>query len=113
MPLTIQPESPPLRVDDAGAIRVGKTRVLLDLVVAAFREGATPEEIVQMYDSLALADVYGVIAYYLTHQQDVDAYIAQRTREAQELRVKVDESQRHLPNIRARLLAARDKKRAS
>ena len=43
MPLTIQPEAPPLRVDESGAVRVGNTRVLFVLVVQAFQNGATPE----------------------------------------------------------------------
>ena len=40
MPLTIHPDTPPLRIDDAGAVRVGKTRVLFVLVVRAFQDGA-------------------------------------------------------------------------
>ncbi|GIL11330.1 MAG: hypothetical protein BroJett038_00500 [Chloroflexota bacterium] len=48
----------PLQTDESGTIRVGGTRVLLDLVIFAFRQGATPETIVEQYPSLALADVY-------------------------------------------------------
>jgi len=48
---------PPLRVEPSGAIRVGQTRVLLELVLRAFQNGATPEIIVQRYPSLRLADV--------------------------------------------------------
>lgn len=113
MALNIFLDAVPLNVDESGTVRVGTTRVLLELVVKSFREGATPEEIVQMYDSLRLADVYAVIAYYLMHQRDVDEYIAQRTREANELRKQVEVSQQHLPDIRARLLAARARKQAS
>jgi uncharacterized protein (DUF433 family) len=51
----------PLEVDQDGTVRVGKTRVTLDTVIAAFTEGATAEEIVQQYPSLQLADVYHVI----------------------------------------------------
>jgi uncharacterized protein (DUF433 family) len=68
----------PLRTDAAGVLRVGKTRVSLDSVIAAFNEDATPEEIVQQYDVLALADVYTVIAYYLEYQSEIDAYLAKR-----------------------------------
>ncbi len=31
--LTLHAESPPLRMDEGGSVRVGKTRVSLDLVV--------------------------------------------------------------------------------
>lgn len=59
-----QVETLPLEMDAHGVIRVGKTRVTLDTVVAAFDEGATAEEIVQQYPTLLLADVYSVIGYY-------------------------------------------------
>src|SRR5205085_1624888 len=51
-----------------GEVRIGTTRVLLPLVIEAFRDGTSPEGIVQMYSSLQLADVHAVIAYYLRHQ---------------------------------------------
>src|SRR4051812_44227441 len=107
MTLTIQVEAPPLRVDEAGAVRVGKTRVLLVLVIHAFQDGATPEEIVQMYDSLSLAEVYAVIAYYLRHRDEVEAYLAEYERQAAEVRKRVETAQKDLPDIRQRLLAER------
>lgn len=54
---------------------VGGTRVTLDTLVAAFDAGATAEEIAQQYPSVALADVYAVIAYYLLHQPEIQAYL--------------------------------------
>ena len=65
--LTFKPIPVPLREDEHGAIRAGDTRVLLDLVIQEFRNGATPEAIVESYDALTLADVYAVITYYLRH----------------------------------------------
>jgi uncharacterized protein (DUF433 family) len=56
-----QAEAPPLREDESGALRVGNSRVLLELVIQAFQDGATPETIVQRYPTLALADAYAVI----------------------------------------------------
>jgi uncharacterized protein DUF433 len=47
-------------------------------MVAAFDAGATAEEIAQQYPSVALADVYSVITYYLRHQFDVYAYLQKR-----------------------------------
>jgi uncharacterized protein (DUF433 family) len=77
---TVQAEAPPLREDSAGALRVGDSRVLLELVVRAFQDGATPETIVQRYATLALADVYAVIAYYLRHRTEIEEYLAPRER---------------------------------
>ena len=52
MSLMVMPEPVPLAADRDGVMRVGGTRVTLDTVVAAFREGATAEEITQQYPSL-------------------------------------------------------------
>jgi hypothetical protein len=42
----LRTEAPPLSLDESGAVRVGKTRVLLMLVIQEFQWGATPEDIV-------------------------------------------------------------------
>jgi uncharacterized protein (DUF433 family) len=68
----------PLRTDARGAIRVGNTRVLLELVVHAYHLGETPEGIVESYPSLTIADVYAVIGYYLLNRQAIDNYVRQR-----------------------------------
>jgi uncharacterized protein (DUF433 family) len=62
-------------VDEYGVIRVGKTRVMLDSVVAAFQQGQSAETIQQQFPSLTLEQIYGAIAYYLGHQDEVDAYL--------------------------------------
>src|SRR5438874_104563 len=107
MPFAAQPEAPPLREDASGALRVGDSRVLLELVVRAFQDGATPEAIVQRYSSLALPDVYAVIAYYLRHRREIDDYVAGRERIAEEVRQRLESQQGDLSEIRARLLAQR------
>ena len=56
-------------------VLVGKTRVTLDTVVAAFLAGATAEKIVEQYPSLQLADVYSVIGYYFQRKTEVDTYL--------------------------------------
>ena len=66
---TIEPVTVPLREDPPGVFRVGDTRVLLEVVVQAFRCGATPETIVQPYDTLSLPGVYAVLADCLTHRE--------------------------------------------
>jgi uncharacterized protein (DUF433 family) len=43
------------------------TRVILDLIVTAFRAGATAEKIAQKFPTVALPDVYQIIAHYLNH----------------------------------------------
>jgi hypothetical protein len=58
MALTIAHKAVPVQAAEEGVVRVGGTRVTLDVVVAAFEEGATAEEIAQQYPSLRLADIY-------------------------------------------------------
>ena len=105
MTTTFEPLAVPLREDALGAIRVGGTRVLLDLVIQEFRNGATPEEIVESYDALDLADVYAVISYYLRHPAAIDAYLTRREQEAKAVREMIEASQPPRPNLRAAIMA--------
>jgi uncharacterized protein (DUF433 family) len=107
MAFTAQAAAPPLREDVAGALRVGDSRVLLELIIRAFQDGATPETIVQRYSTLALADVYAVIAYYLHHRSDVEEYMIRREQRAEEVRRSLESQQGDLSEIRARLLSKR------
>jgi uncharacterized protein (DUF433 family) len=81
---------PPLRVDEVGAVRVGKSRVSFDLVVEQYENGMTPEDMVRAYDTLELADVHAVIAFYLRHKNEVRAYLKRREGEAETLRAKIE-----------------------
>ncbi len=75
---TLEPVTVPLQSDSSGALRIADTRVLLELIVRAFRAGATPEEIVQAYDTLRLPDVYAVLAWCLNNEMAVADYMAER-----------------------------------
>jgi uncharacterized protein (DUF433 family) len=101
LPLDASP--PPLRVVEGGAVRVGKSRVSLDLVVEEYENGMTPEDMVRAYDTLKVADVYAVIAYYLRHREQVQAYMKRRDEEIQALRAKIEAE--HPPISREGLLA--------
>lgn len=103
--LPLRAELPPLRVDDGGVVRVGRTRVSLDVVVEQYENGMTPEDLVRAYDTLALADVYAVVAYYLRHRAEVKAYLTRRAEEAAALRARIEAER---PRVgRAELLARR------
>jgi uncharacterized protein (DUF433 family) len=77
-------------VDEGDVIRVGNSRVSLDLVVEQYENGMTPEDMVRAYDTLELADVHSAIAYFLRHRAEVRAYLKQRREQAEELRAKVE-----------------------
>jgi hypothetical protein len=74
-------------------------------LVHRFRNGASPEGIVESYDALSLADVYAVISYYLLHPEPIDAYLLRRESEAKAVREKIEASQPPRPNLRAVLIA--------
>jgi uncharacterized protein (DUF433 family) len=88
--LPFHADPPPLRVDEGGAVRVGKSRISLDLVVEQYENGMTPEDIVRVYDTLVLADVHDVIAYYLRHRDAVRAYLRRREADSKALRAKIE-----------------------
>ena len=104
MNLSLQTKSVPLTINEHGVIRVGSTRVSLDTVIFAFKQGATPEEIVADYSSLDLADVYSVVTYYLQNQTEVEGYL--KAREVQRADVR-REMEIRFPQagLRERLLA--------
>ncbi len=91
---------------EAGVLRIGDSRVSLDTVIIAFSQGATPEQIVEDYDSLELAEVYAVISYYLQNRDEVEDYLAGRKVERGKLRRQI-ESRSNPQGIREKLLARR------
>lgn len=84
MTLTVSPEKAPLRMNADGVALIGQTRVRLESVVVAFRQGDSPEQIADSFDVLTLAEVYGVIAYYLKHREEVNGYLAQQAAAAED-----------------------------
>jgi uncharacterized protein (DUF433 family) len=107
MTVALQAETPPIREDESGALRIGASKVLLDVVLHEYNAGAAPEQIVQSFPSVTLADVYFVIAYYLRHRAQMDAYLGRRQQEAAELRKVIEAEQPPAEGTRARLLARR------
>jgi uncharacterized protein (DUF433 family) len=101
-PLTL---SVPLREEPPGVLRVGKSRVLLELVVHAYQQGASPQEIVRMYDTLDLGDVFAVLAYYLANPAAIEEYLRKCDEEAEAIRREIEAAQPDRPNLKAELLA--------
>src|SRR5438034_11032779 len=103
---TLTPKAPPLRLDDEGVLRVGGTRVTLDTIIGAFKDGADADEIARQYDAVQRADVYAAIAYYLANQEEVEAYLRRREQQAEVVRQEV-EARSPQAGIRERVLAPR------
>jgi uncharacterized protein (DUF433 family) len=57
---------------------ISESRVSLESVISAFLEGLSPETIAaECFPVLSLEQVYGAITYYLSHRQEIDAYLRQ------------------------------------
>jgi uncharacterized protein (DUF433 family) len=61
--------------DEHGVYRVGESRVSIDSLVFAFKQGHSAETIQQQYPALQLADVYAAIAFYLRNRNEVEQYL--------------------------------------
>ena len=109
MALPVAADPLPFILDADGVARVGGTRVTLDTVVRAFKRGGAPDEILAAYDSLRPADVYAVIAYYLRHEAEVEAYLTEREERAKAVRATI-EATTNRQEIRARLRARQAKR---
>lgn len=80
----------PLRLDEDGAVRIAQTRVLLEMLIEAYQQGYSAEEISLQYDAVSLADVYATIAYYLAHTAEVEAYLQAVRQAGIELRQRIE-----------------------
>ena len=96
-----------LTVTADGTIRVGDSQVSLESVLHHFNLGAAPEEISQMFPSVQLADVYAVIAYYLSHRDLVENYLRQQEVDGDRVQAEIESQpgyQTAMREMRDRLL---------
>lgn len=102
----LAPIAPPIREDSGGVLRVGRTRVSLDSVLAAYNEGAGADEIVVRFPSLTLGEIRAVLGFYHQKREELDGYLMRA--EAEEDRLQ-EETELRFPKgeIRERILARR------
>jgi uncharacterized protein (DUF433 family) len=112
MDLQIEAETPPLERWKDGSIRIAGTRLLLETIVISYKQGDSAEEIAHNFPSASVQNVYAVIAYYLRHRDDVEAYLAEQTRRGEEVRREIEAQFPPDPGLKARLLARREKMEA-
>lgn len=105
-PLT---ESIPIHQDEQGQLRVGESRILLDLVIYAYHQGNTPETIIDNYPTLTLDDVYFALGYYLRHRDQIDMYLSEQ--EAEIERLRQHDLIHHPPKLTREILLERLKQR--
>jgi uncharacterized protein (DUF433 family) len=88
-----------------GVYYIRATRITLDSIVYAFREGCSAEAIREDFEGISLAQVYGAIGFYLDHQPELDVYLALRGAEWAELE---RQGKPVSPDLRARIERARE-----
>ena len=104
-------ETIPLTVDQDGVVRVGGTRVSLLSVLTAFQNGASAEVIGEKFPALDLPDIYAVITFYLRHQGEVDAHLAEERAHDEQIAKEVA-AEFPSSGLRERLLRRWEKRRS-
>lgn len=80
------------------------SRVSLESVIYEFRDGASPESILDDFPNLSLELVYGAITFYLANRSEIEAYLV----ETEKLWEEARKNQAPLPPaLRERLERAR------
>ena len=75
-----------LSQNEDGTLRLHGSRVTLDTLIGAYLRGDTPGQIHEGFPSIAVVEIQKVIEWYLANRCDVDAYLEDRTAEAETMR---------------------------
>lgn len=77
-------ETIPLEIDALGRYRIAGTRIGLEVILNAYRQGKTAEQIAEDFSRLTLATVYQILGYCLSHPVEIDAYLRRIDEEEQQ-----------------------------
>ena len=96
---------------ERGEIRLTGHRIGLYSVINLYREGFSAEMLAEEYDTLPLALIHHIIAFYLDNKSEVDAYVDAHAAELERM------EREHVPGpgvvkIRERLAAREASQRA-
>jgi uncharacterized protein (DUF433 family) len=89
-----------IAIDSKGVARVAGSRSRVSQIVVDHRQ-MSPEEIVEQYPHLTLADVYAALAYYYDHRELIDSEIEEGKRIVEEFRPRL-ENQELMAKLRER-----------
>ena len=88
----------------SGGYYLTGSRVSLESLIWLFREGASPETLVDEFPTLSLEQVYGAITFYLANRAEIESYLEVAEKQWEEVRSR----QAPLPPaLRERLARAR------
>lgn len=69
-----------------GRIRIDGTRITVGRIAALYKQGQTPEEMVQTYPHLSLGQVYAALAYYHANRAEIESELAAAEAQYDELK---------------------------
>ncbi len=88
-----------------GSVRIVGTRVHLYLILHHFKQGASAEEINERFPAVSLEKAHSVIAYYKSHQAELDAYLQKGDEEEAAFMKRLEAD----PNYQAERVAIRER----
>ena len=59
-----------------GRTRIDGTRITVHRIATLYKQGQSPEETVQTYPQLSLAQVYSALAYYHANRDEVESELS-------------------------------------
>ena len=83
----------PLRMAEGGSIRIGTSRISLEIFMAYYFQGMNAEQLADRFETLDPEHIHYVIGYYLQNKEAVEAYLHQSEVEAQEIQAKIEAMQ--------------------
>lgn len=93
-----------IEIDDKHVAWIADTRVkVIEIALDKLAHGSSAEEIHFQHPHLSMAQIHAALAYYYDHQEELDAEIFRRLREADELAARNIDSplQQKLRRLRA------------
>jgi uncharacterized protein (DUF433 family) len=97
-----------------GNLYIGESRVTLETIVLKWRAGDRPEQLHEGFPSVQLAAIYGAIAYYLEHQQELDRLFSENEKQYQADRAAAEAANPEFyAKMRERLAKARAAREAA
>lgn len=59
-----------------GQIRIEGTRITVHRIATLYKQGQSPEEVVQTYPHLTMSGVYAALAYYHANRDEIESELA-------------------------------------
>lgn len=97
-----------------GTLYMRGTRVQFESIIRYWQQGQTPEDLHRAFPSVRLAAIFGALAFYLDHQDEMDVFLAASAAEWARLRAEAEAADpERYASLRKRFAEARARMEAS